>query len=223
MKANDRMLPDLLFRGDSDPKHERQLHRTWNSGWLLTNLGSGGRGSDLFQAPLVSLIEKHVNGGWPKTHFLSFTSSRPVAEAFARGSSGKALDALPPHASTWDTAIMTFDTTSLLVEPSATAGFYRCTFTHRSRAKPLALPEAIALAIQDQARQSIVVPILLVDVLAALTAAGPNTVELEEARRKAQWDQEWIILPLEPIESGDGLTATLDDSCIVQREKFRLI
>ena len=85
---------------------------------------------------------------------------------------------------------------------------------------------AIALAIQDTARRGMAVPVMLVDVLAALTAAGANTVEFAEARQKAQLDKEWIVLPLEPLEpleSGIGLTATLDDSCIVQREKFRLI
>ena len=81
MVSSDRRLPSLLFRGDSDPNNERHLREYWNSGWLQTNLGSEGRGSELFQAPLVSLIEKHVNGDWPKTHFLSFTSSRTRAAA----------------------------------------------------------------------------------------------------------------------------------------------
>jgi hypothetical protein len=223
MESSDRKLPDLLFRGDSDPRNERSLRRDWNSGWLQTNLGSGGRGSELFQAPLVSLIEKHVNGDWPKTHFLSFTSSRVIAEEFARGLSDKALAPVSSSETNWTTAILTFDTQPLTIETSATTGVFHCRYTHRAKTESSTLTEALACAHQDAPRRGKSVPMMLIDVLSALNAVGSDAREFVEARRKATYDREWLVLPLERVEGVVGYSNLLDTSCIVRREKFQLV
>lgn len=74
-------LPTQLYRGDNDPADTRKLHTTLGSGHLVTNLGSGGSGREIFSAPLMAAVERHVTDRWTKTHFLSFSASRERALA----------------------------------------------------------------------------------------------------------------------------------------------
>ena len=86
------MIPQLLYRGDGDTQKERSLrtnHPSSAYGGLLTNLSNGGSGRDIFSSPLISTVNRHVNEGWEKTHYLSFSEERTRALAFASGKSGK--------------------------------------------------------------------------------------------------------------------------------------
>jgi hypothetical protein len=218
-------LPSFLYRGDSDPKRLRHVHEYWNRGWLQTNLGSCGHGSDIYSAPLIALVEAHVNATWPHTHFLSFSADRAVAESFARGeASDKALERAAPDSSEWDTAIFTFDCSRLSAVDELAEGFLCCRYPHRS--VPLSVG-GLGRCMMDDDRDSIEVPVLLVDVLSALAAVDSEDPAVLEAQRKARRDQEWLMLPLEPhtneLNGSVALTALLDDSCISDREKFRLI
>lgn len=214
-------LPMALYRGDQDAHGVRNLRGCWNRGWLQTNLGSGGRGSDLFRSPLVKLVEQHVNGEWPQTHFLSFSSDRRIAESFARGTTGKSLHALSEDVQEWDTAILTLNCQRLTVRRTNGPGFFVCSYNHLAQPMTSMSMEAISRLIQDSYHQNSQVPVLLIDVLTALNALETKDDAIREARYKAERDHEWLILPLEAFET--ALTALLDDSCISNREKFRLI
>jgi len=56
-----------------------------------------------------------------------------------------------------------------------------------------------------------------------LNAVGSDAREFVEARRKATYDREWLVLPLERVEGVVGYSNLLDTSCIVRREKFQLV
>src|SRR5262245_3631065 len=102
-------FPAALYRGDKDPDRLRKVFENWNKGWLQTNLGSGGRGTDIFSTPLTTLVEQHANSTWSKTHFLSFSTHRQIAEWFARGETPRGLTVLPDDAATWDTSVFQLD------------------------------------------------------------------------------------------------------------------
>lgn len=214
-------MPQNIFRGDQDSHRIRKVRENWNRGWLQTNLGDNGHGSELFKAPLVQLVERHVNSLWPKTHFLSFTADRRIAESFACGSSGKSLLALPENAPEWDTAILTLDCKRLKILREGSPGFFYCSYPHRSQQIVNLSVGAIARLAQDINRQDRLIPILLIDVLTVLNEISSRTVEVLEAKRKAERDREWLVLPMEPFET--EYTALLDDSCISNKEKFQLI
>jgi hypothetical protein len=221
-------LPSFLYRGDADPKLLRHVREYWNRGWLQTNLGSGGRGSDIYSAPLIALVEAHVNATWPRTHFLSFSADRAVAESFARGEdSSKALAPAAPDSTEWDTSIFTFDCSRLSAVGKLAEGFLLCRYPHHPQGTVPLSASAIGRMIMDHHRGGVEVPVVLVDVLSALAAADSEDPAVLEAQRKASCDQEWLVLPLEPhtneLNNRVELTALLDDSCISDREKFRLL
>jgi hypothetical protein len=221
-------IPPYLFRGDRDSLTRRKVRQNWDSGWLQTNLGDGGRGSDIFREPLRKLVVSHVNETWGATHFLSFSSERVIAESFALDQTGGTLVRLPDDAELWDTAIFTFDTRCLLSQREISPGVFVAPFAHEARTSSSELPVElkIMLLIQDANYRGHDVPVLLIDSLAALDSVEPKTTEVKEAIEKAKWDREWLILPLDPFaDSLSGrfeLTALLDASCISRKEKFRI-
>ena len=221
-------VPSFLYRGDADPKLLRHVREYWNRGWLQTNLGSGGRGSDIYSAPLIALVEAHVNATWPRTHFLSFSADRAVAEGFARGeNSSKVLKPAAPDSTEWCTSIFTFDCSRLSAVDKFAEGFLLCRYPHRPQGTVPLSASALGRRMMDDDRDGIMVPVLLIDVLSALAANDSEDSAVLEAQRKARRDQEWLVLPLEPhtneLNGRVALTALLDDSCISHREKFRLV
>ena len=52
LKKVTKMLPQYLYRSDSDKKGDRKLKQTINSGVFLTNLCNGGNGREIFDNPL---------------------------------------------------------------------------------------------------------------------------------------------------------------------------
>jgi hypothetical protein len=51
-------------------------------GTLKTNLGSGGNGAAMLKKPLLELVKLHIQPGWVKSHFLSFSESKEIAYKF---------------------------------------------------------------------------------------------------------------------------------------------
>lgn len=170
---------------------------------------------------MTKLVEKHVNGTWEKTHFLSFTADRNVAELFASGPAGKRLSPLGSDAPDWDTAILTLDTRRLSTKEEEGVGIYRCTFKHRREISSTWTVLSHALEIEENNRGDAPVSVMFIDVLTVLNALPGRTEEVAQAIRKAERDHEWLILPLDPFEG--QLTAKLDDSCISRKEKFKLL
>src|SRR4051812_10519320 len=102
-------IPAALYRGDRDPSRLRRVAEFWSRGWLQTNLGGGGRGSDIFADSLTTLVQAHVHETWEGTHLLSFSSRRSIAERFALGELKKKLEPAADDALQWDTSIFTLD------------------------------------------------------------------------------------------------------------------
>lgn len=219
-------MPQLLFRGDRDDAATRQLRQTWHSGYVLTNLANGGSGREIFSQPLVELATRHVDVGWAKTHFLSFSANRQVAEGFAKGPSAanKTLVALPPETEPWETSILTFEWGRLQRVASVGAGVLVGEFPDDDRyTTNVPLMAQIARKIEASKKPGVtMVRLLLIDVVTSLSHAASSGVSgLDSALAKARRDEEWLVLPMDPFPGAAGeLTATLDDACLLPREKF---
>ena len=198
------MLPKFLFRGDRDEKKSRRLKETINSGILLTNLCNGGNGKEIFTNTLVELINRHINIGWDKTHFLSFSTDEQVAFSYA--SHGEQYEELFDYQEDWLFAVLTFDTT--LITPDSlqeiSTGIYSAYFT------PICyefLPKY---------------KIILIDVISHLQNISNNkNDDLSTTIKKAERDKEWLILPANPFGNNGEYTAKFDSYCISSKRIFR--
>ncbi len=211
------MLPSFLYRGDADPQNTRQLRAVNPAnayGYLLTNLSAGGDGQAIFSTPFPDTINQHVAVGWDKTHFLSFTSDKTVAQHFATGGRDRTLEPYDGHH--WDTSLTVIDTGRLNAQEIET-GAYRCQY--RSRSKPIdySSPTSIFGAIgksQDPQHSA-----LLINVATYLKARSPA---MEAAIANAMRDKEWLILPMDmPPEVNGQLTSKLESGCVSQFQTFK--
>ena len=219
------IFPPFLYRGDADLQNSRQL-RQWRRGHLLTNMSNGGSGREIFSVPITDLIRRHVDTGWEKTHFLSFTESYARAEYFAG-----VTDISDYHITDrndWDAAIVTIDTSCFRLEETYESGVYRCHYDlkpdvhcRQNLNDVLAyyIPRQVASAYRQHKPVSVLV-INLVSFLSDHQAQGISGVEVSLI--KAIRDREWLILPLYPAVGIPGeYTAALDISCISKFECFK--
>lgn len=218
-------LPPYLYRGDADPKGERNL-KMWRHGSLLTNLSSGGSVREIFCAPLVDLVRRHVDIGWEKTHFLSFSESRSRAKVFAGEREGR--DLILVDTSEWDAALITLDTGFFANLQTYGVGIYQCSYpsiplSHNRNTLPELLSYGIPRQMAYFHRQGRPITVLLIDVVSHLRKQIlDGQRELEVALEKAIRDSEWLILPLDPMEGNPGeQTAALDISCVSTFECYR--
>lgn len=126
------MIPQKLYRGDSDPQGYRLLKETISHNHFQTNLINGGQGRLINEVPLVNLINRHVGYGWDKTHFLSFSEDENTALRHGIGCTpfelaSKLLDfsAYYGNRVDWDFAVLEFDA-SLVRVNKITAGVFEC-------------------------------------------------------------------------------------------------
>lgn len=219
------MIPDLLYRGDADSDNVRQLRSVYPGGlrgFLLTNLGNSGSGREIFSAPLVAAVNRHVDAGWPKTHFLSFSSSLDRAMAFAAGKDLRPL--VPTDAEAWDCAVITLDTHTFTTRQEIERGLFHCTYPGRIVIRDLRLDVGnIARIFSNAPYQGRPIPVLLIDVAAYIRhQISAGQAGLNNALAKASRDAEWLILPLDLSEGVPGeLTAMLDDGCITRFQRYR--
>ncbi|MDC9721641.1 MAG: hypothetical protein PSN34_02555 [Urechidicola sp.] len=195
-------LPKYLYRGDADPENKRKLRETFNSGLLLTNLCDGGNGREIFGKSLEHLINKHIAFGWEKTHFLSFTTNEQTAILYGRN--GKEFIEIYDDREKWDFTILTFDTSILLPDSinQIETGIYRAEFSPSCREF---LPTY---------------KVVLIDTLSYLKRISvDNKIDLSTAIKKAENDNEWLILPASPFGNGE-FTAKLDTACITERRIY---
>jgi len=223
-------LPERLYRGDSDPKNERQVCALWSRSCLITNLACGGSGKAIFNAPLVVSVRKHVADGWDKTHFLSFTDNYETAKKFAAGNPAKPVEQVDSNSDDWRTIVYWSDTTVFQNVIEWEAGIYTASFPgnlpKHVGAKPgLFANFARAHEIVGQVGKPI--KVLLIDVLKYVTAKIAEGVpDLEVAESYAKQDTEWLILPMEPFRGNDGLltdefSARLDNGFLSGCHKFQ--
>lgn len=204
-------IPDNLFRGDADKTGQRLLRDTINHWQLQTNLISGGYGRKIFEDPLVELINQHINIGWGKTHFLSFSEDQTTAliygsslsyDTFEKVRYGMILDE-----TNWSFVLMTLGTHKLeLFEKSK--GIFEGRF----------IPSLKKFANHP------FVSMLLVDAYTVLTN-DPRRSLYEQAIHNADRDKEWLIFPTTPVLFENGTveyTALLDGACLTSIEKYRI-
>lgn len=197
-------LPKYLYRGDSDCNNQRQLKALINSGLLLTNLCNGGNGREIFSNPLGQLINKHIGFGWDKTHFLSFSANEETA--FYYGSNNRQHDEVYEYTETWDFAVITLDTTSLMPASlkKIDTGIYSAQF----------LPTCNEFLPTYN--------LILIDAYSHLKNIGGTNSDFTQAIENADKDKEWLILPAHPFGYNGELTAKLDTNCISDKRVYKV-
>ena len=199
------MIPKILYRGDSDKGDERLLRSELHHWALYTNLISGGVGNIIFKKPLIDLVKIHINPGWKKTHFLSFTEC--VEKAIEFGS--HEFNGYPhPYMSddnNWDFALLKFDTTKLIEKRMVEKGVYRC-FYKQSSYEP------------DKHCE-----ILLIDTIEYLKSHMELNVDSQLSN--AQRDKEWLVLPTNLITLNNlfvEYSAKLEMMDLIEYELFNV-
>jgi hypothetical protein len=186
-------------------------------------MANGGNPFEIFNDPLIESIQRHVDIGWERTHFLSFSECYKVAWRFAAGHEEREMS----HSmnNLWDAAIFTFDTNQLSDFQYLEPGIFAATFPGRSLIGDTDNHGyKIMRYLANREYQGQPVSILLIDVVSQIKARIAQFPNLHSALKKAQTDLEWLVLPKDqPI--GDaaisgGFTACLDDGCIAKCDKF---
>jgi hypothetical protein len=219
-------LPRYLYRGDSDPHGVRRL-KEWERGVLLTNLSNGGSGIEIFSAPLISLVERHIDVGWAKSHFLSFSERYSVAKTFAAGKECRQLVSV--NSDPWDCLVLTTDTAQFATVEVLEEGAYRCLYPVTLRVDhqfpsgrffSYDLPRILSRRMR--ARRP--VEVLVLDCISFLRRQSKDTRVSPEALCKAERDAEWLVLPIDQAEHIPGeFTAALDTSLLSGVERFRFL
>jgi hypothetical protein len=171
------MIPEYLYRGDSDPLNRRLLRATINHYQVQTNLINGGVGRVISETPLLDLINQHVNYKWEKTHFLSFSSNEQIAFKYGLNKESTEFTNLDDYCSEhyseeddWNFAIVTLSTSKM--NPKRLGkGVFECFYT----------PSLVKFQNAD-------CKLILIDVLEALFDTASS---IENAKR----DSEWLVLP----------------------------
>jgi len=199
------MFPRFLFRGDSDKYNERKLRDTISSGVLLTNLSNGGNGKEILTSDFYQLVNKHINIGWSKTHFLSFTTNENTAFYYATKSIE--FEELFNIYEKWDFCVLTFDFNSLQKD------------TIHEYVKGLYYAEYYPICKEFYPRFKI----LLIDTYNFLINKNNIKSEMNQAIFKAERDNEWLILPLNSFGISGEFTSKLDINCISEKRIFKEI
>ncbi|MEC4678298.1 MAG: hypothetical protein VST69_06040 [Nitrospirota bacterium] len=213
------MLPEFIYRGDSDPETKRKLKTQYPGSaycGLLTNLSNRGSGREIFSEPLVSTVNRHVDEGWSKTHYLSFSESEVRAKVFAEGKSGKKLKLVDKGH--WDAALIRLDTQKFSKIKELEVGVFCCSYPGNSveGGDNLTLEERIMRQQSNVHCAGQPSSILLINVISFLSAQFKATGEnFSKALKNARKDSEWLVLPLGPATDIPGeLTSKLDDGCL---------
>lgn len=203
-------LPCALYRGDSDPNGTRKLKASWRTGFLLTNLSDSGSGREIFSAPLVDFICNHVDLGWAKSHFLSFSECPDIAFKFATGQSDQKL--VIASEGNWDAVIIHLCKDRFTSVVQVGVGVYRCEFQGGlpNGATGTNFPRLVSHAYKGGKT----VTVLLIDVVSCLGASQLNE-SVCNSLKNATRDREWLVLPIDSVPEVDGeFTALLDDGCL---------
>lgn len=204
-------IPDNLFRGDADKTGQRLLRDTINHWQLQTNLISGGYGRKIFEDPLAELINQHINIGWDKTHFLSFSEDKTTALIYGSSLTSDAYEKVQHEIvldeRNWSFVLMTLGTHKLELQEKSKGVI-------EGRFKP---------SLKKFANHPFVT-VLLVDAYTVLSN-DPRRSLYEQAIYNADRDKEWLIFPTTPILFENGkveYSALLDGACLTSIEKYRI-
>jgi len=197
------MFPKYLYRGDSDPKNDRNLKLTLNSSVIKTNLCNGGNGREIFNDTLYSIVNKHIHIGWDKTHFLSFSTDEQIAFQYANREK-REYEEIFDSQENWDFAVLTIDTSVLTYKRQIATGIYCAHFYPYSR------------EFQPFYR------LILIDTYTYLKSNMFGSIDLSQAITKATESKEWLILPAMPFGNGE-CSSKLDVACFKERRMFKIM
>ena len=206
------MIPRYIYRGDSDSSNVRRLHSVnplSTNGYLLTNLSKDGYGKEIFNQSLIESINTHVELGWIKTHFLSFSESEERARYFASNKYRYQLE--ESISEQWDSAVIRIETSQFLNISNTEEGVFECKFERK-----------MPLLKLGPSNMNMPVSILLIDVQTFINvkmAQGfPN---LDSALSKATDDSEWLVLPTDIFpDNPSEYTSKLDAGCVSGFDTF---
>ena len=204
------MIPEFLYRGDSDQKGIRYLRDTIDFYQLQTNLINAGQGRKIKETDLLQLIEMHVNFGWDKTHFLSFSESEEIAFKYGMNtgytSQEEKVDGYinySGHEKNWNFAIITI-ASSIISWNKIGNGIYEGLYHPNLR-----IFEKIEFY-----------RIIAINVIEALANEKGNSI----SKVKSERDKEWLILPATQVQFKNAVeySAILDGACFSEIRKFRI-
>jgi len=196
-----------LYRGDSDPEGIRKLKReVFPCGTayatLQTNLCNGGDGRALRNKGLKQAATQHCKGAWARTHFLSFSEDRTMAQMFMLGADAKRAPVPNPTRVYSSSAvvrgvILVFDPKTMKVAAVASLpGFHVCQCRR---------PNGTGAG-----------TVVLIDVQTAAPRCGIDAPYAED-------EKEWLVLPFEPFTGENAqpgeLTGMIDVG-FVQVERY---
>jgi hypothetical protein len=200
------IIPKNLYRGDSDKNGDRILRKSLREGMICTNLVSGGNGRIIFKKPLLELVKVHINPGWEKSHFLSFSECKNKALEFGAFSFVGEHSPYYEDGDSWNFALLKFQTTNLVDCVVKESGVYECSYSPYLK------------EFKNGCK------ILLIDTVEYLKAnsALVTASQLTNAER----DMEWLVLPTNAIllnNQSIEFSAKLDMSDVIEYELFEVL
>lgn len=205
-------IPEYLRRGDVSKRYlvdsnlQKSIEITNNdillqeeclfSDFIHTNMINGGNPNDIYK-PLEQLLVKHIDKGWPKTHFLSTTDKLKIARKYALhfDDADKANEYFdnylykcsPSKGDDWKYLIAKICLKNVDFKETENSGVYLgCYYNNEIHS------------------------MLLINVIKAISEHN------SEAYKKAKEDKEWLILPLDQIEVGISAKFKLPKGSILE-------
>lgn len=207
------MIPEFLYRGDSDKDNKRSLKSKLYNG-LQTNFLNGGDERVVYAHPIEVLANRHVDSFWDNTPFLSFSSNQRVAYRYGIYCPIDQVDEeLAEYLDyyndddKWEFALLEIDTSRLDVN-KLSVGVYEAFY------KP---------NLKVFAKDKDLYKIVIIDVKTVLSNAKDGN-DYSVAIQKATDDEEWLIFPatvtqLSP-DGRQGYSAILDGGCLSNITKY---
>ena len=210
------VIPSILYRGDEDLNNIRNLKATLHHYQLQTNLLNGGQGHMIFDTPIIDLIAKHVDPGWIKTHFLSFSEDKKTALRFGMHCEYNVVENdlenfIEYHEDDqdWTFAIIAIDTTIISWKAMGIGIYEGCYKSGLNKFK--FFPGNSKM--------------ILINVAEAINVY-PKLSNYSIVHENAKRDQEWLLLPASEMIMNTGVleySGIMDGSCISEIVKYKRI
>ncbi|MEQ3219765.1 hypothetical protein [Butyricimonas virosa] len=192
-------IPDTLYRGDcGKDRNGEEVRYLRTEAWkkhLYTNLIHGGNPAEIFFTELGDLVKKHIDPGWHKTHFLSFTSKESQAQRYA----------LHIDNEKYAEQIIYNEYINCRIEKDKWDFIIAKLYKHRVDYKEYTSYRGVYLGsyLDDQNQTH---NICLIDAQEYLKQMSPNA---QKAYNNAKRDQEWLVLPLDPMPDNSKFLSAL--------------
>ena len=206
MKLN---LPERLYRGDTDSKNQRNLRHAVDHGFIMSNLASGGIGRDIFEKPLLHLIDKHVAYEWNQTHFLSFSEDKNIAISYGN-KDGKLVEEDWSSTKDWDFILITLKLNEIEDIQQVGDCVYKCNYT----------PTTFEFA-----RLSDKYSLILINVVQTLSISSEREL-YEDSILKSKESREWLLLPATEVPLNFNtieFSSKIDTGNVFTFQKFKFI